>query len=372
MFMHVGGHLNLPLGTPITRPLWFFPGVAIFFVISGYLVMDSALRSKSIADFFRNRALRIYPALALNLVVLDIVMWAAGQLPSIQYPIRYIATLLVSIATASSLIAWNVTHIPAMYTVGFLPRYPSGVLWTLTIELSFYLIVPVLAIIFARSRKIAVLVMAVAILGSMYLASYFSAAFIGQHPFLDILCPAYLWIFGIGVMLRFVWNSASWLFEDKAKYWLPTFILMNLIGYRFGLFPTGLDYHLNLNAWSYFRILFLGITVLSCAFSFKELSHKLIGQVDLSYGIYLWHMLFVTLFLANGIVGHIWLWVVVPAVTLMAAAISRYAVELPALKLKKSRIGRAIRADRGRVHPIDRDGPVSARNVRIDTRIGRT
>ena len=62
MVAHSFHHLGLD-----TESAWFqwldrFPGVPVFFIISGFLVSASLERSKSPADYFTNRFLRIFPA----------------------------------------------------------------------------------------------------------------------------------------------------------------------------------------------------------------------------------------------------------------------------------------------------------------------
>lgn len=335
LFMHVGGHLKLPLGTPTTNFIFWFPGVAIFFVISGFLVTDSGLRSRGVFSFFWKRALRIYPALILNLIVLDLVMLAYGQLVAINYPVLYALSFPLCIVTASFALSGYLTGIPAFYTQGFLPDYPSGVLWTLTVELSFYLIVPVVAALFRLSRAVTAFLVAAGMGASVYYASYFTPHYGAEHPFLDCSFLPYFWIFGMGMMLRLFWDKVSFLFENRAMFWLPAYIIFSQHGFTHGYFLEGLDFHNAVNPTTVTRMTLLGLTTISCALSFKGTSNAVLRGVDLSYGIYLWHMLFVTLFIAYGVTGYWWLWIVVPACAVAAAAISRYAVELPALRLKR-------------------------------------
>ena len=79
-----------------------FPGVPIFFVISGILISKSYERSDSLRDYLRNRCLRIFPGLWVCLVVsvavilalgvgslgrittLDWLLWWAGQMSIFQ------------------------------------------------------------------------------------------------------------------------------------------------------------------------------------------------------------------------------------------------------------------------------------------------
>jgi len=55
-----------------------FPGVPIFFVISGVLISKSYERSDSLRDYLRNRCLRIFPGLWICLVVSVAVILALG------------------------------------------------------------------------------------------------------------------------------------------------------------------------------------------------------------------------------------------------------------------------------------------------------
>ncbi|MEO8319367.1 MAG: acyltransferase family protein [Bradyrhizobium sp.] len=79
-YVHASAHLQLE-----KSPLEFwnfiyqFPGVPVFFAISGYLVFDSVLRLGSLRRFYLHRDARIYPALIFNIVLIEILLYAAGQ-----------------------------------------------------------------------------------------------------------------------------------------------------------------------------------------------------------------------------------------------------------------------------------------------------
>src|SRR3982751_5707401 len=68
LYGHSAGWLKLPpLPAPTSYAVARFPGVAVFFVISGFLVTRSFLESRSgIAGYFSRRALRIYPGWLLS------------------------------------------------------------------------------------------------------------------------------------------------------------------------------------------------------------------------------------------------------------------------------------------------------------------
>lgn len=74
---HSSKHFNLSAGTFFTEIqsiLDFFPGVPIFFTISGFLIyMSFSNKSSDIWKYTVNRAIRIYPALWVGIVVTLIV-----------------------------------------------------------------------------------------------------------------------------------------------------------------------------------------------------------------------------------------------------------------------------------------------------------
>src|ERR1043166_2621763 len=75
-----------------------FGGIAVdfFFIISGYLITGSWIKSKGLADYFRKRILRIYPAFVLlSLVTICIIgPLAIGAIPPYLLhfnPLRFLA-----------------------------------------------------------------------------------------------------------------------------------------------------------------------------------------------------------------------------------------------------------------------------------------
>src|SRR5215213_3212767 len=77
VYVHSYAHLDLPR-LPGHDWITQFPGVPIFFAASGFLVFSSLLRLGSLTEFFRHRALRIYPALLVNVVILEAAFALGG------------------------------------------------------------------------------------------------------------------------------------------------------------------------------------------------------------------------------------------------------------------------------------------------------
>src|SRR3954451_18069665 len=83
LYGHSAGWFELArIRAPISYAVALLPGVAVFFVISGFLVTRSFLTSRSgTAGYFARRALRIYPGLWVHFVVILTMLAVAGALP---------------------------------------------------------------------------------------------------------------------------------------------------------------------------------------------------------------------------------------------------------------------------------------------------
>lgn len=102
-------------------------GVALFFLISGFVVPLSIAGERPLGHFAVSRLFRLYPALWLALALLTTTAWLAGETPRT-------ATVLA-----------NMTMAPPVFGQPWL----SPIHWTLFVELLFYTLV---ALLFAAGR----------------------------------------------------------------------------------------------------------------------------------------------------------------------------------------------------------------------------
>ncbi|WP_244522064.1 acyltransferase family protein [Bradyrhizobium embrapense] len=105
-------------------------GVALFFLISGFVVPFSIGGERPLFQFAVSRAFRLYPALWLALAVLASMAWLAGEPPRA-------ATVLA-----------NMTMAPALFGQPWL----SPIYWTLFVELAFYVLIALLFSVGALRR----------------------------------------------------------------------------------------------------------------------------------------------------------------------------------------------------------------------------
>lgn len=308
-----------------------FPGVPIFFVMSGFLVAKSLMENQGhLGRYFTNRALRIYPGLWVNLTAILILLMVAGVLggtaqPPAAWMERYLPILYI---TGSNELAGASTPIELFFWNGFIRGWPGGALWTIPVEIGFYILLPVLlAPLLIGFRKVGIAVLALtAVASATYASHYFQEGLLNQTPVF------YLWIFLIGSGAYVVWPRIKGFFENRFMLWLAAYgalclgplWLQGVPAYCFYATPTVIGV---------LKVALLSGCVLSFAFSFAGASRWLRG-VDLSYGIYLHHFPIICVFAGLGWTGIAWL-PALGAFVLMAAAASWFLVERPALGLKK-------------------------------------
>jgi len=108
----------------------FFPGVLMFFTISGFLIFSSLDRNKDLKKYFFNRVLRVYPGLWLCFIVTVILLLA-------------FKTINVSDLFTGTMLKWSLGQLTffQFWTPDLLRTWgvgtPNGSLWTIPVELQF-------------------------------------------------------------------------------------------------------------------------------------------------------------------------------------------------------------------------------------------
>lgn len=125
--------------------LEYFSGIAAelavqgFFVISGFLVWESHERSKSLALYAEKRARRLLPAYVVTVVICALVAIVASALSrdALEQVGRYLAWNL-------AFLNFMEPSLPSLFAANPLNEV-NGALWTIKIEVLFYLVLPALA-----------------------------------------------------------------------------------------------------------------------------------------------------------------------------------------------------------------------------------
>jgi len=333
-FFHCATHLQVPLDRE--RPLVAFashlPGVPIFFVVSGFLISLSWERNPQPASYARNRVLRIYPALW---VCFGVGVLSAAIVGGVDF-LR---------AGALPWVAAQLT-IGQFYNPDFLRGYGIGVLngslWTIPVELQFYLLLPLMYRVFRlreRSGIVALAALAAASIAAQYTFLAFSGTASEALPvkLFGVTLAPYLWMFLIGVLLQRNFECfAPWL-QGKAILWLAAFALFVALEKSLGITVAT-------NTPNPVPMAVLGCAVIASAYTAPRLGNSLLRGNDISYGLYIYHAVVLNAFVASGARGS---WSALGAVlgcSLAAALASWVLIERPALRLKRNALHPASRA----------------------------
>ena len=314
---HALTHLQLTSLAPLGLALDFFPGVPIFFAVSGFLISMSWERAPSLGQYARNRILRIYPALWVCLLISVLIFLGAGVRPA---PAR--AFLLWLLAQLTFIQFYNPPFLRS-FGVGVL----NGSLWTIAVELQFYLALPLLAFL-ARRWRLGWPILTALSCGTMIVARYYMQDQLTMsQKIVGVTLFPYLFFFLVGMVTRLLYEQRPELFRGKALHWFGAYLIWIAIQTWLGLpGSTG-------NTLSVATIVALAMLVVSCAFTAPTLSSRLLKGNDISYGVYIYHMPLINLLLFRGIGGPQGFLLAIGG-TLVAAIASWRFVERPALRLK--------------------------------------
>jgi peptidoglycan/LPS O-acetylase OafA/YrhL len=296
-----------------------FPGVPIFFAISGFLISRSfEARRNDLRGYAVNRGLRIFPALWACFALSLICMSVLGALtPS-------------TIATPSFLLYFvGQTTIGQFYTPDFLKSYgvgnPNGSLWTIPVEIQFYIALPILYWIGKRLSGKAFDGFLLAVAALAFAAG--SIASSQPKTMATLLFGAtfipHIWMFIVGVLIARNFQSWASVIEGKGFHWLAGYVAL-----RLALMP--LQSHVVDSA----VYVLLAFAVISLAYTGRNASRKMLREVDISYGVYLYHMVIINVLVQTNNVGPGWPVVATILATFALAYLSFRFIERPALALK--------------------------------------
>jgi peptidoglycan/LPS O-acetylase OafA/YrhL len=322
MVCHAVLHLNISVPPWLMKLIHAFPGVPIFFVISGFLISASYERSSSLKSYCRNRVLRIFPGLWCCIVLTVLVASLFG----------------FSFVNAQALV-WMIGQFAgAIYTPGFLKDFGvgsyNGSLWTIPVELQFYIVLPA---VYWLSRK-----------RTKDQAKYF---WLTWFAFVAVACAAsfalpplngpeseptlqklirysffpHFYLFMTGVVLQRLKAHASEWIAGKGLYWLAAYLAF------YYAVPTAAVTYVPMT-------LLLAVAAVSMAYTGPRTAQKLLRGNDISYGVYIYHGLLVNFFVEMGLAGNTEFLMLLMGCTYLVGYVSWIAIERPFLRRKKQTI----------------------------------
>lgn len=264
-------HLQVDPPRQISLVLSIMSGVPVFFVLSGYLIWNSINRSSSFGFFLKKRILRIFPELWMCVLIeiISIIIFYKG------WNFRDL-----------SLFAFTQGTIFQFWTPNSLRGYgcgtPNGTLWTMCVTIQFYVVAWLINKLL-KNKKL--LVWTVVIISSVLVS-------ITGNNIVESFSDLWSKLFR-QTILRYGWLFLFGCFLSEFKQQiLPQF---KRIWYVF-LMISLLLLFLNIDVDAGYLVIqnfCLLCGLLGFAYRFPNLQLK----IDLSYGIFLYHMIIINIFI---------------------------------------------------------------------------
>jgi peptidoglycan/LPS O-acetylase OafA/YrhL len=266
-----------------------FLGVDIFFVISGFLITliilnDFKNNQFSFSKFLERRLRRIFPLLVTVSSITLIVSWF------IMFPIEFrdFGQSIVSLFLFQSNYLFmketsyfsNLSEIkPLLHT------------WSISVELQFYILFPLLLIFyFKRLKKFNLLLLLVFITSISFISYFIFSKYFPVYNFYSF--TSRIWEFGFGVIAAYLVLSKTF----KKNNFISSFGLILI-------FISFLIYNSEFSSFNYSLIIIVfGTTLVLIFFDEKRqtsllLNNKILIEIGkISYGLYLWHFPIIIMF----------------------------------------------------------------------------
>jgi peptidoglycan/LPS O-acetylase OafA/YrhL len=273
-----------------------------FFAISGFLIFASYDRCKSLREYFTNRAFRILPGYWLSTIFCLMIAFSLGSF--------HVGKFLLANLTFA-----NFLHpgIDGVFESNPGNPFMNGALWTIKIELMFYLSVPIIAWLCHRLHRDAVL-------WTLIVLSILYRVALARHESLYVQLPGQLSFFLTGTLIYY-----HLAFFKKHGKW---FMLAAALCY-------------GLHAWTGWYFL-RPVAIATFTLGASLLLPQVKGPTrwgDFSYGTYILHYPIIQIIIAAGVFNaHPWAALLLTVASVaVAASLSWFFVEKPSLAHSKSR-----------------------------------
>lgn len=317
MFNHFEQH-NVIIGW-----LKVFPGVPVFFFLSGYLISKSYEKNQKngLLLFFKNRFLRIFPALIVCVIIAPLMVYFSGYFDEVTFSIKQ---FLIWIFTQLSFFQSYNPQFMRGYGVGVL----NGSLWTIAVELQFYFLTPIFFFLFRKNKIFTIMLFAVSLGCNIYIKMYYDWSNVYFKLFYTSSIP-WMYMFILGFFFCKYKSLVDFAKKQNILILLVLYVLsMNFIG----------DYTTNSsNAINPISVLILSFLLVKIAFMNLKIPSKIqnfLDNYDISYGIYIYHMPVINLMLYLSLFSVVYNIVFVFVFTISLAFLSWILVEKRFLKLK--------------------------------------
>lgn len=273
--MVIYGHMSHLIGAPM--PLLFGQEVSsiavkVFFVLSGYLIAQSLMRDNHTFRYFVRRTFRIFPGLIFICFVAAFVL---GPLLSSEGLRAYFTNSAPYEYFIKNSLMNPVYALPGVFENNLYPNAVNGSLWTLPVEFSMYILLPISVFVFKKlnilKSGLTIVAVALAVLSIVHMLFFPDAvlAVWGSNVWDGLVLAPY---FFAGAVFSFP--------EFKRIFNLQWAIVLAFIA---GVIVLS-------GYWQYEIVVFLTLPyiTLSCSLATPAIFGRVFAVNDYSYGLYLW------------------------------------------------------------------------------------
>jgi len=291
-------HFHVPIHPLLWKLLETFPGVQSFFCISGFLIARSVERNRhDLKAYAWSRVLRIYPVLILCSTVWFCLMFVLGVFHGVEWW-RVASWYSGAVAIGGSGINPN-------FFRGFGIGVWNGALWTVGVEIAFYVLLPILYLLDRWGPAFLDRIFFVLCLASFALFLYFDGLHYGDTIHFGALTkavwfslPGNLWMLLFGTIIHRQIGWLGRLLSGKVVWWLGGYIVLVFSTHDLAAGAGGKA----IEAALLFVVhLVLALLTVSAAYSFHGLGDSLLKGNDISYGLYVYHLPVYNLFIQYGL-----------------------------------------------------------------------
>lgn len=312
--------IHMGVSAPYIDWLGAIPGVPIFFLISGFLIFKSYENSSNLKEFFFNRILRIYPGLICCVLLSVVMVWSTG----------YFNTQHIS---ASDMVLWlfGQATMLQIYNPDFMRAFGVGVLngslWTISVELTFYLLTPLISILVRGRAWLWPVIILIFCCANVFMSLNLGTGIVWKLFSVSFVPWIYMFLLGAWISTKPAWLA----YIKQVPLYLIIFINLSiaLFGYLVGL-------QISENGINPLSFVALVLLIFKLAYSRPEISARILRRNDISYGVYIYHMPIANLMISLGLKDEYRYVGVATFAMFMMAILSWLYIEKPALRLKHS------------------------------------
>jgi peptidoglycan/LPS O-acetylase OafA/YrhL len=287
--------------------------VPLFFCLSGFLVTGSAVRTRSVKTFLKNRGLRIFPALTVEVVLCALVL--GPLLTELQLKSYFSETKFFSYF--GNIVGRVRMSLPGVFSNNPIPDTVNASLWTLQPEFYCYLLMTVLMLTTLVFRKNLITMVFVA--AALFLSMLNVAFDIGKPT--DVFPPNV-------IVFYFLCGIAAYQWKSEIPLHGMFFVVAVIVAY-FTVTTPGLAYFTAIPVT--YIMVYMGMLNLPLMRPFSN--------GDYSYGIYLFNFPIQQsiMKICPGVDSWWALMSISMPATIVFSAMSWHYIEKPALSLKNRR-----------------------------------